>query len=272
MKGKRIHIVDLSRPLRKGMPVFPGHPPTYIGAFRSHEETRTPAWSSMSCLLLLSDHAGTHVDATLHFNPKGESAEKIPLEVMMGPAALADFSDKSAGESITPQEARRRLAENGIEPEGLKILLFRTGAAEHYGTPRYFEYFLHIEPDTVRWMLDAGISVFGVDAITIDRLSDKPTHMLVRERAFYHMENLDNLDKLPTGPSSSSPFPSPLRARRRSGRSPFSRGPKRSLPGALPEKPTPGKTSVSRKGGQRRAWPPGGRFCGRELDSGGQGG
>ena len=47
------------------------------------------------------------------------------------------------------------------------------------------------------WMLDRGILVFGVDASTCDHAKDRATHMLMRNRVCYHMENLANLDKLP---------------------------------------------------------------------------
>ena len=47
-------------------------------------------------------------------------------------------------------------------------------------------------------MLDRGILVFGVDSSTCDHAKDKATHMLMRKRVSYHIENLANLDKLPT--------------------------------------------------------------------------
>jgi kynurenine formamidase len=46
-------------------------------------------------------------------------------------------------------------------------------------------------------MLEQGIFIFGVDANTCDHAKDKATHMLMRKRPCYHIENLANLEKLP---------------------------------------------------------------------------
>ena len=45
-------------------------------------------------------------------------------------------------------------------------------------------------------MLDHGIKTFGVDASTIDHAQNSATHMLVREREYYHIENLANVDQV----------------------------------------------------------------------------
>jgi kynurenine formamidase len=57
--------------------------------------------------------------------------------------------------------------------------------------------YLEVRADAVEWMLDRGILVFGVDASTVDHGKDRATHMLMRKRVCYHIENLANLDKLP---------------------------------------------------------------------------
>jgi kynurenine formamidase len=84
-----------------------------------------------------------------------------------------------------------------MNPKDLKSILFRTGAAEHYNTEQYWSHYLEINVDTVEWLLDQGISVFGVDAATVDHAKDRRTHMLMRRRPCHYVESLTNLDKLP---------------------------------------------------------------------------
>ena len=189
-------IVDLSRPTETGMPLYPTICSTYVGTYRGHADTLRPGGvSATHGIIVMSDHAGTHVDAPVHFNPGGITIERVPLDIMYGPALAFDFSCKGAGDSIGPEEVETKFASLRLDPESVKILLFRTGADSLYGKEAYFRHFLDVKPETVIWLLGHGIKLFGVDASTIDGEA-KATHMLLREREFYHIENLTNLDKL----------------------------------------------------------------------------
>lgn len=197
MLGKQ-EIIDLSRPIHTNMPVYPMALKTYLGVYLGHKETlRPPDISSQSNIIVMSDHAGTHIDSPIHFNPEGTSIDQMPLDMMIGNAVMQDFSFKKSGDTVGPREVKERLNKIGVNPKELKYILFRTGAGELYGTDPYLSYYLEIHADAVEWMLDQGIGVFGVDATTCDHAKDKKTHMLMRKRVSYHIENLANLDKLP---------------------------------------------------------------------------
>ncbi|MFC2009999.1 cyclase family protein [Chloroflexota bacterium] len=197
MQGEH-DVIDLSRPIHTNMPVFPLVLKTYLGIYMEHKDSfRPPNISSQSNILIMSDHAGTHIDSPIHFNPDGTSIDQMPLEVMVGNAVMQDFSSKKSGDTVTTSEVKERLDRAGVTPKDLEYILFRTGAAELYNTDQYFSHYLEIHVDTVEWMLDQGILVFGVDASTCDHASDRKTHMLMRKRPCYHIENLMNLEKLP---------------------------------------------------------------------------
>lgn len=191
-------VIDLSRPIHTKMPVFPMIQKTFLGIYMGHHETVRPGnVSSQANLLVMCDHAGTHIDSPLHFNPEGTGIDKLPLENMVGNAVVLDFSSKQAGDSVTPAELEAALKKISVDPKDLKFILVRTGAADLYGTDQYWGRYLEIRADTVEWMLDRGILVFGVDASTVDHAKNRATHMLMRKRVCYHIENLVNLDKLP---------------------------------------------------------------------------
>jgi len=42
-----------------------------------------------------AEHGGTHMDAPLHFNRNGMSADQIPMSYFVGPAVIIDFSARS---------------------------------------------------------------------------------------------------------------------------------------------------------------------------------
>ncbi len=191
-------FVDLTRPIHTGMPVFPAITKTFLGVYRGHKESfRPPNVSTQTNLLVMSDHAGTHIDAPVHFNPDGTGIDQFPIELTFGPAVMQDFSSKKSGDIVTVQEVQKRLQEVRINPKDLKYILFQTGAGGLYNTDQYMSYFLEIHVDAVEWMADQGIIVFGVDASTVDRDPNRTTHMFMRKKKCYHIENLANLDKLP---------------------------------------------------------------------------
>ncbi len=191
-------VIDLSRPIHTKMPVFPMISKTYLGVYLGHKDTLRPGnISSQINILVMCDHAGTHIDSPLHFNPEGSAIDRMPVEMMVGNAVMQDYSSKKNAESITSADIEQNLKKIDVNPRDLKYILFRTGAGEYYDTDEYMGKYLEVSVEAVEWMLDRGILVFGVDASTCDHAKDKATHMLMRKRVSYHIENLANLDRLP---------------------------------------------------------------------------
>src|SRR4051794_9230981 len=79
--------VDVTAPLVPGwLPIFPGDTPLTIRADATLADGDLANLSSMTCTL----HAGTHVDAPLHFLDGGPGVEAVPLDALIGPAWVAD--------------------------------------------------------------------------------------------------------------------------------------------------------------------------------------
>ena len=82
-------ITDLSLTLEEGMMTFPTHwhPVVEITILGRHgvegRETRK---------LVLGTHVGTHADAPLHFIPQGKGIDQVPLDVLVGPARVLNFT------------------------------------------------------------------------------------------------------------------------------------------------------------------------------------
>lgn len=75
------------------------------------------------------EHGGTHMDAPIHFNRQGDTADKIPLANCIGPAAVIDFSSRAAKDpnatmSVADIEQYEKL--NGPIPDGA-IVVARSG-------------------------------------------------------------------------------------------------------------------------------------------------
>lgn len=140
-------------------------------------------------LLLFSDHASTHLESSAHFNPHGTTIDQVPLEhVLEIPATWADCSDLPAGAQIGPEELRSRL--RGAPSQGGALLIY-TGASRLEGSRHYWRHQLSLTPEGLRWALEQGLRVVGIDAPEIEADDIHfPAHQLMKEREFYLLENL----------------------------------------------------------------------------------
>src|SRR5271168_5192186 len=100
-------IVDLSLPVEEGMMTFPTHwhPVVEVTILGRHgiegRETRK---------IVLGTHIGTHADAPRHFIPNGATIDEIPLELLVGPATVVDFTGcRPLQEIAAPPDPAHRL-------------------------------------------------------------------------------------------------------------------------------------------------------------------
>jgi arylformamidase len=138
-------------------------------------------------------HVGTHVEAPYHAFKDGAQVADLDPRTLIGPAAVVDFSDKSADQSIT----RSEMIERGAHIEARDILLIRTGLARHYLTPKYRRPYL--ETEAVDWLIERGIKVLGIDCSGFENRSvesHEVNHRKLLGRGILIIEDMNNLDKL----------------------------------------------------------------------------
>lgn len=166
--------------------------------------------------LRLSTHAGTHVDAPLHYGETCEgrpsrSISEVPLEQTFRPGVVIDV--REAGPHVSADFIRGRTEVDRVR-EGTAVL-FRTGCDRLAGSSEYFTKCPSFSTEAIEFLLDCGAVLFGVDSWSLDGPARDmienyyatrdgrhlwPVHMLGRRREFLQVENLCNLDRLPTTP------------------------------------------------------------------------
>ena len=161
-----------------------------------------------------AEHGGTHLDAPVHFAEGRWSVEQIPLEQLIGEAAVIDVSEKCAAQpdyqvTVADLEAWERAHEslNGT------IVLIRTDysqrwpdAAAYLGTAERGEgavaklHFPGLHPDAAKWLAaNRTVKAVGIDTASIDYGQSTlfETHRVLYERNIPGLENIANLDRLP---------------------------------------------------------------------------
>jgi kynurenine formamidase len=165
--------------------------------------------------LFTSEHGGTHIDAPIHFAQGHQTVDKIPLERLIGPAAVIDVtkeSDANADYQVTTEDFARFEREHGAIPDNT-IVLIRTGfsrrwpdAMRYLGTATRGEegakqlHFPGLHPDAAKWIVgNRRIGAIGIDTASIDYGQSTlfESHRILYERDVPAFENLTALDRLP---------------------------------------------------------------------------
>lgn len=193
-------VIDLTQPLSRTTQVHPFFNRPQIVREMIHADYAADRPSFNAELIITSNHAATHVDAFGHYDrrPGAAAIAEMPLETFCGPAVCIDVRPYGGkGHLVTPQETEDALAQAGATLEPDDILLFCT---DHYnqtaGTPAFLDGFSGVAPETVAWMAERSVKIFGVETISPDLVyeyDDYRTHRACAEHQITHYENLNNL-------------------------------------------------------------------------------
>ncbi len=154
--------IDLSLPLRNGMPVYPGDPPVRIGLVYNHEEHQMQV-----SRLEMGSHTGTHLDAPRHFFPSGTSVDQLPPDLLIGPALVVSLPLKKGRQiDLTRLDLTRRQKGDA--------LLLSTGWDKKAGSDEFFQDLPLFAPGSTAFLQSLGIRLFGLDLPTVCEFSLPP--------------------------------------------------------------------------------------------------
>jgi kynurenine formamidase len=199
-----MEIVDLSREIFHRTQTHPSHPPVVMTVWNDHSEKKVAGattFSSKAMSIAFSDHAGTHVDAPVHFDPRPEalSIDQVPLEKFYTSGFCIDLSQVPLKTAATREEVQAAVAASGetIRP-GDTVLVWMATNERLLGKPGYLHDFPGLSLPAIHWLADQGIGMFGVEAISPAPEGEPnfQAHMACAERGITHMECLANLQAL----------------------------------------------------------------------------
>ena len=231
MASGSVRVVDLTHTLTPDFPVMV-LPPEFgqCQPFRMEEvsryDSRGPAWYWNN--LYMSEHAGTHFDAPHHWVsgrqlPDG-TVDALPMEAMVGPACVLDFSAESAADRdflLTRAHVEAWEQQHGRIPPRSWVL-FRTdwsklvGEAAYLGMEADGAHSPGPEADAMRFLVEEreiigfGTETVGTDAGQGAHLSPPyPAHYILHGAGRCGLQCLANLDRLP--PTGAMLFAAPLK-------------------------------------------------------------
>jgi arylformamidase len=189
-------MIDISRRLENGMPVWPGDTAFQYEVSWSKAESGSVNVGSLS----MSTHTGTHVDAPFHFDDNGKRIIELDLELYIGPVRVVDMIGK---ESIGAKDLEN------VNLEGFQRVLFRTLAWEN--SREFPEKIPFIEGDLGPYLAEKGIRLIGVDVPSVDPIDSKDLHAhhSLNENGIHILESV-LLDQVEPGDYELIALPLPL--------------------------------------------------------------
>ena len=151
--------VDLTCPLREGIPVYPGDPLFQARPFAEHSTDgfRGTRWA-------FGSHTGTHLDAPFHYFVDGETLDSFPVDFFVGDAAVLDLRSTVGVDSArfaAPRSVGRPvlIEPSDLEPfepifDAVPFVFLRVGWAERFGRADFYNAFPSLTPETADWLAD----------------------------------------------------------------------------------------------------------------------
>jgi arylformamidase len=180
-----MRLIDVTVPIRHGMPVYDHNPGVHLRRARSIADGDVVNISRLD----LGVHTGTHVDAPVHFIEGGAGTESIDPEILIGAAQVVDAT--SLHENIDA----RALATLEIPPDAER-LIFKTPNSELWNLDAFTRDFIRFVENGAQELVDAGVRLVGIDYLSI---GDEGAHMVFLENGVVPLEGLD-LRRVEPGP------------------------------------------------------------------------
>ncbi len=185
-------MIDLSYNIEEGMLTFaaPWHPVVSIKQLgRIHVEGRE------SRKISFGTHTGTHIDSPLHFIHEGTSIDDIPLNKLVGPVTIIDFSNLRKNEHIS----KKMLEELNIS----KKIIFKFGWGKYWGKSKFYKDYPFFTREAAEYLVSKNVELIGYDTpspddskIILGSENDSQVHKIFLKKGIVLAEYLANLDKV----------------------------------------------------------------------------
>lgn len=170
-------LFDVSVPISRHTPVFPGDPKISITAASSIKGGDAANVSKLD----FGAHTATHVDAPAHFIDDGKQVKDLSLDVLIGAAQVVEIPKDARSvnvahvKELVPQNCERVLfkTRNSDFWQPLITLINNSpnkddaqvdAAAKHF-----HEDFVYIESDAAQMLVEGGVKLVGIDYLSVEK-------------------------------------------------------------------------------------------------------
>ncbi len=195
-------LVDLTQPLGPATVLWPGSTPfaaRVVADFDTH--------GGYARELEVPEHAGTHLDAPIHFARDGADVAGLPLDLLVRPAVKLDVRERVDGNpayEVCAADVEAIEAHDGVIPGGSAVLVHTgwdafVGDPDRYGGSGETPSFPGIAVDAAQLLVARGAVGVGIDTLGIDpgHAAGFPAHGVTLPAGLWHLEGLVGLGQVP---------------------------------------------------------------------------
>jgi len=176
--------VDLSLPISADTVTYPGDPSPIIEVLSTID-----IGGANTTRIVLSAHAGTHVDVPYHILESGKTVDELPLEAFCGNALTYDLTHKALGSCICPDDL-----EPGTPLRHGEMALFYTRCNETTTSGSASRQCTCLDTALADWLIEKRVKAVGIDSLSVDSLnsSESEVHEKLLRNKIVIFENLSN--------------------------------------------------------------------------------
>jgi len=199
-------VVDLTHTMSADFPTFMGKPGIEMRReFEFKKDRFNLFWWH------IVEHAGTHLDAPIHFSEAGLSADRLPVEQLVVPLAVVNVmyqAEQDADYQLSREDLANWETRHGRLPAGCCVALHSGWGRLATADPARFVgrdvngtlHFPGFAPEAAAWLLkERQVAGIAVDTMSLDHGASRDfnTHQLWLPSGRWGLENVANLDNVP---------------------------------------------------------------------------
>jgi arylformamidase len=188
-------LIDLSHNVEHGMITYKGLPAPIICDYLSREASRARYAEGTEFQIgkiEMVANTGTYLDSPFHRYADGDDLSQLRLET------LANLDCVVVRATDRRDRAIDRLPIDLATLKG-KALLVHTGWDAHWRTDQYFEVHPYLTGELAESLVEAGVTLVGIDSFNIDSTDDgtRPVHSALLAAGIPIVEHMCGLGAIP---------------------------------------------------------------------------
>jgi arylformamidase len=194
--GSQSKLIDLSHMIENAMETYPGFPRPRISDYLSYEASEghyAPGVIFHIGRVDMVANTGTAIDIPAHRFPGKPDVAGLPIDSVADLDGVVIRLDGMTGRAIS----RQALAACNVRG---RAVLIETGIGKSWGSLTYFKEHPYLTRDAAEYLRDEGAVLVAIDSLNIDDTNDphRPVHSILLDAGILIVENICNLEQLPT--------------------------------------------------------------------------
>ncbi|MFY0598826.1 MAG: cyclase family protein [Cyclobacteriaceae bacterium] len=163
-------------------------------SFDQAKDLGKDGWNAKT--LHLYSHAGTHMDAPIHFGVDGPTIDKMPVQDFLVESWIVDISDIEPGGLISIEH----LGDVQHDFKSREGIVLKSGWSSKIGSPEYRNKLPRVSEELAHWLVEKEVKLLGVEPPSVADVNNieevTKIHEILLGGRVIIVEGLTNLESI----------------------------------------------------------------------------